>query len=68
LSTCEAEYMVASATACQGIWLGRVLEDLRSIAIGGVKLKVDNQSTLPLMKNLVFHNRRKHICTRYHFI
>jgi hypothetical protein len=28
-----------------------------------VELKVDNQSTLTLMKNLVFHDRSKHIRT-----
>jgi hypothetical protein len=35
--------------------------DLRSIAVEGVELKVDNQSALALMKNLVFHDRSKHI-------
>jgi predicted solute-binding protein len=42
--------------------------DLRSTAVEGVELKVDNQSALALMKNLVFHDRSKHIRTRYHFI
>jgi hypothetical protein len=44
LSTCEAKYMAASATACQGIWLVRLLGDLRNTTIEGVELKLDNQS------------------------
>jgi hypothetical protein len=68
LSTCEAEYMAATVAACQGIWLARLLGDLRSTAVEGVELKVDNQSALALMKNPDFHDRSKHIRTRYHFI
>jgi hypothetical protein len=68
LSTCEAEYIAASVAACQGIWLSRLLGDLRSTAVEGVELKVDNQSALALMKNLVFHGRSKHIRTKFHFI
>jgi len=32
------------------------------------KIFVDNKSTLALAKNPVFHDRSKHIDTRYHFI
>jgi hypothetical protein len=67
LSTCEAEYMAASASACQGIWLSRLLGDLRR-AVEGVELKIDNQSAMALIKNLVFHDRSRHIRTRYHSI
>jgi hypothetical protein len=67
LSTCEAEYMAAAA-ACQGIWLARLLGDLRNKATESVELKVDNQSALALMKNPVFHDRSKHIRMRFHFI
>jgi hypothetical protein len=68
LSTCEAEYMAASAAACQGIWLSRLLGDLRNRAVEGVELRIDNQSAMALIKNHVFHDRSKHIRTRYHFI
>lgn len=33
-----------------------------------VTLKVDNQSAIQLSKNPVFHDRSKHIDTKYHFI
>nr|AAP44677.1 putative gag-pol polyprotein [Oryza sativa Japonica Group] len=32
------------------------------------KLMVDNKSAIALSKNPVFHDRRKHIATRYHYI
>jgi len=33
-----------------------------------VELKVDSKSALALAKNPVFHDRRKHIRIKYHFI
>jgi hypothetical protein len=59
--------MAASTAACQGIWLSRLRGDLRSRAVEGVELRIDNQSAMALMKNPVFHDRSKHIRTRYHF-
>jgi hypothetical protein len=35
---------------------------------GAVELRVDSKSALTLAKNLIFHERRKHIQVRYHFI
>jgi hypothetical protein len=68
LSTCETEYIAASIAACQGIWLAWLLGDLRSTTVECVELNGFNQSALALMKNPVFHDRSKHIHTRYHFI
>jgi hypothetical protein len=68
LSTCEAEYMAASAASCQGIWLAQQVGDIKNTTVKGVELRVDNQPALALMKNLVFHDRSKHIRTRFHFI
>jgi hypothetical protein len=68
LSTCETEYMTTSVVACQGVWLARLLGNLRSKAVECVELNIDNQSALALMKNPVFHDRSKHIRIRYHFI
>jgi hypothetical protein len=68
LSSCESEYIAAATAACQGIWLARLLGDLRNAATEVVDLRVDNQSALALMKNPVFHDRSKHIQTKFHFI
>jgi hypothetical protein len=68
LSSCEAEYIAASTASTQAIWLVRLLSDLLGRDTGAVELQVDNKSALALAKNLVFHERSKHIRVRYHFI
>jgi hypothetical protein len=69
LSSCEAEYIAASTAACQGLWLGRLLIDLMmKMEVEPVVLQIDNQSAISLCKNPVFHERSKHIDTRFHFI
>lgn len=68
LSSCEAEFMAATAAACQAIWIRNVLNQITDEEIGPVVLFVDNKSAIDLAKNPVFHGRRKHINIRYHFI
>ncbi|WVZ96400.1 hypothetical protein U9M48_042040 [Paspalum notatum var. saurae] len=68
LSSCEAEYVAATSGACQGIWLARLLGDLRGTAPVGVDFMADNKSAVALMKNPVHHERSKHIQIKYHFI
>lgn len=68
LSSCEAEYMAATAAACQGVWLRNVLSLLTNENESPVVLYVDNKSAIDLAKNPVFHGRSKHIDIRFHFI
>jgi hypothetical protein len=68
LSSCEAEYIAASTASTQAIWLVRLLSDLLDRDTRAVELRVDNKSALPLAKNLIFHERSKHIRVRHHFI
>ncbi|XP_074377069.1 secreted RxLR effector protein 161-like [Apium graveolens] len=68
LSSCEAEFMVATAAACQGMWLRNVLSQVMNECIGPIVLYIDNKSAIDLAKNHVFHGRSKHISIRYHFI
>nr|ABB47537.2 retrotransposon protein, putative, unclassified [Oryza sativa Japonica Group] len=68
LSSCEAEFMAATAAACQALWLRGLLIEMIGAEARPVKLYVDNKSAIALMKNPVFHGRSKHIDTRYHFI
>jgi hypothetical protein len=68
LSSCESEYIVAATNACQGVWLTCLLSDLVGKKIRAPELKVDNMSAIALTKNPVFHDRSKHIDTRYHYI
>lgn len=68
LSSCESEFMAATAAACQGIWLYKLLRQITNIEAGPVVLYIDNKSAIDLAKNPVFHGRSKHIDIRYHFI
>lgn len=68
LSSCEAEFMAATAAACQSIWLRNVLSQVMDECMGPVILYIDNKSAIDLAKNPVFHGRSKHIDIRYHFI
>jgi hypothetical protein len=61
LSTTEAEYIATSSTSTQAIWMERLFEDLGMKVNKPIKVYCDNQSTISMTKNLVFHSRRKHI-------
>ncbi|KAK8951630.1 hypothetical protein KSP39_PZI004097 [Platanthera zijinensis] len=68
LSSCEAEYISASIAAQQGVWLLNLLDDIRKRIRCKATLFVDNKSAIALTKNPVYHDRSKHIDTRYHYI
>jgi hypothetical protein len=68
LSSCEAEYIAATTAACQGVWLARLLAELKGEKIRAFTLNMDSQSAIQLSKNPVFHDRSKHIDMRYHYI
>lgn len=68
LSSCEAEFMAATAAACQAVWLRNLLVQITGVKHGPVVIYVDNKSAIDLAKNPVFHGRSKHIDIRYHFI
>jgi hypothetical protein len=68
LSSCESEYIAAASGACQGVWLSRLLADLIRTEVKKFRLLIDNRSAQELSKNPVYHERSKHIDTRYHYI
>ena len=68
LSSCEAKYVVATTAACQGIWSTRLIRELMNKEMISMTLMVGNKSAIALSKNPVFHNRSKHIKTKFHFI
>ena len=67
LSLTEAEYIVATKAAKEAMRLKGLLLELGLIQ-KEVVLYTDNQSAIHLCKNLVFHERFKHIQVKYHFI
>ncbi|KAD4179957.1 hypothetical protein E3N88_28548 [Mikania micrantha] len=60
LSSCESEFMAATAAACQALWLKRLLSEITRWKERRITLYVDNISAIALMKNLVFHGRSLH--------
>jgi len=68
LSTCEAEYVAAAASACQLVWLSNIMTQIGFNLDVPIKIYVDNVSAINLAKNPFFHQRGKHIDIRYHFL
>ncbi|KAM1699905.1 hypothetical protein ACFX2K_031198 [Malus domestica] len=68
LSTCEAEYVAVTSCVCHAIWLRNLLKELSMPQEEPTEIYVDNKSAIALAKNPVFHDRSKHIDTRYHYI
>ena len=68
LSTVEAEYVAATSTTCQAVWMRRMLRSLCYEQVKGTTLYYDNSSTIALSKNSLFHKRTKHIDAKYHYI
>ena len=68
LSTCEVVYVAATSCVCHAIWLQNLLKEIGLPQKELTKFFVDNKSAIDLAKNPVFHDRSKHIDTRYHYI
>ena len=68
LSTAEAEYVAATAAACQEIWMRRMLRSLCQEQVKWTVIYCDNSSAIALSNNSVFHKRTKHIDTKFHYI
>ncbi|GJV80979.1 ribonuclease H-like domain, reverse transcriptase, RNA-dependent DNA polymerase [Tanacetum coccineum] len=68
LSSCESEFIAATAAATQALWLKRLLSRLTHSDEEKITILVDNKLAIALIKNPVFHGRSKHIDTKYHFI
>ena len=58
---------MATAT-CELVWLKQLLHDLRFEDISQMTLICDNQATLHIASNSVFHERTKHTEIDCHFI
>nr|GFA25159.1 retrotransposon protein, putative, Ty1-copia subclass [Tanacetum cinerariifolium] len=67
LSTTGAEYMALTKAVKESIWLKGLLIEL-GVNLRSVVVKCDNQSAIHLSRNLMFHERTKHVNVRYHFI
>ncbi|GJX69916.1 putative ribonuclease H-like domain-containing protein, partial [Tanacetum coccineum] len=66
-STTGAEYVAASSCCGQVLWIQNQLLDY-GYNFMNTKIFIDNESTICIVKNLVFHSKTKHIEIRHHFI
>ncbi|GJV90193.1 hypothetical protein Tco_1538006 [Tanacetum coccineum] len=66
-STTEAEYVAAANCCGQVLWIQNQMLDY-GFNFMNTKIYIDNESTICIVKNLVFHSKTKHIAIRHHFI
>ncbi|KAH9727503.1 hypothetical protein KPL70_008694 [Citrus sinensis] len=68
LSTTEAEFVAATSSSYEAIWLRKLLETLHNQQQGPTVIYCDNVSAIKLLKNPVLHGRSKHIDVRFQFL
>ncbi|GKE96115.1 hypothetical protein Tco_1580970, partial [Tanacetum coccineum] len=66
-STTEAEYVAAANCCGKVLWIQNQMLDY-GFNFMNTKIYIDNESTICIVKNPVFHSKTKHIEIRHHFI
>ncbi|GJW62640.1 putative ribonuclease H-like domain-containing protein [Tanacetum coccineum] len=66
-STTKAEYVAAASCRGQVLWIQNQMLDY-GYNFMNTKIYIDNESTICIVKNLVFHSKTKYIEIRHHFI
>ncbi|GJV72498.1 putative ribonuclease H-like domain-containing protein [Tanacetum coccineum] len=66
-STTKADYIAASNCCGQVLWIQNQFMDY-GYNFMQTKIHIDNESTICIVKNPVFHSKTKHIEIRHHFI
>ena len=68
-STCEAEYIAMSLATKESLWLSRLLAELRNKDVPqAIRLGVDKNGAIEIVKNASVNQRKKHIDLQYHFV
>ncbi|XP_019255434.1 PREDICTED: uncharacterized protein LOC109234046 [Nicotiana attenuata] len=68
LSSAEAEYRALRKVVVELTWLSRLLHDISMPIVSPISVFCDNATAIHIAKNLVFHERTKHIEVDCHFI
>lgn len=68
LSITEAEYVAASITSQETVWLRKLLSEIECPCEVATIIFVDNKSAIRLVKNPEYHKRTKHIDVRYYYV
>ncbi|GJR26961.1 putative ribonuclease H-like domain-containing protein [Tanacetum coccineum] len=66
-STIEAKYVAAASCCGQVLWIQNQMLNY-GFNFMNTKIHIDNESTICIVKNPVFHSKTKHIEIRHHFI
>ena len=67
-SVTESEYYAAGETAAEAEWLRRLMAEVGHPQDQPTRIYSDNQGSIALIKNPVFHDRSKHIRIQYHYV
>ena len=67
-SSAEAEFRALAHGMCEGIWLGRLLEELKISSHSPMRIYCDNKAAVSIAHNPVHHDRTKHVEVDRHFI
>nr|KYP62035.1 Copia protein [Cajanus cajan] len=67
-SSAKAEYIAMAQGICEGIWLKRMLDEIRIPINYTMRILCDNKDTISIAKNPVHHDRTKHMEIDRHFI
>ncbi|GKA69887.1 putative ribonuclease H-like domain-containing protein [Tanacetum coccineum] len=65
--TTEAEYVAVANCCGQVLWIQNQMLDYE-FNFMNTKIYIDNESTICIVKNPVYHSKTKHISIRHHFI
>jgi hypothetical protein len=72
LSTTESEYVAATDTAKEGLWIhsfiAQIFKPTFTLIWNPTILNSDKQAAIAISKDHQFHGRTKHIDVQYHFI
>ena len=68
LSSTEAEYMALTHTGKEAIFLDHLFNNIRIPHLIPMTLLIDNQSTIALAENPIFHMWLKHIEVQHHWV
>ncbi|GKA35496.1 putative ribonuclease H-like domain-containing protein [Tanacetum coccineum] len=63
-----AEYVVCANCHSMSLWNPKITSLKYGYNFMNTKIFIDNESTICIVKNLVFHSKTKHIEIRHHFI
>jgi hypothetical protein len=56
-SSCESEYRALAQCSCEVVWIRRLLDELRILDDKPTNIYCDNQCSIKLSYNLVFHKK-----------